>query len=100
MKLYSGFDLHANNTYIGIKDENGKRLMKGKVNNDPDLILQKINPIPSTQSSLAFNLNFSMRDLLMPTRVWLISSDSPSKSGDIFKDTTRYHVWPADIVNA
>ncbi len=44
MQLYSGFDLHSNNTYIGIVDEDGKRLMKKKVDNDPDLILQYLNP--------------------------------------------------------
>lgn len=44
MKLYSGFDLHANNTYIGIEDEKGKRLMTRKVDNDPDQILQVLNP--------------------------------------------------------
>jgi len=44
MKLYSGFDLHANNTYIGIEDEEGKRLMTRKVDNDPNQILQVLNP--------------------------------------------------------
>jgi transposase len=44
MKVYSGFDLHANNTYIGMLDENGKRLMKQKVDNDPFMILKTIEP--------------------------------------------------------
>ena len=35
MKLYSGFDLHANNTYTGIKDESGKSLINRKVDNEP-----------------------------------------------------------------
>ncbi len=44
IKLCSGFDLHANNTYIGIEDEKGKRLMTRKIDNDPDQILQLLNP--------------------------------------------------------
>ena len=44
MKVYSGFDLHANNTYIGMLDENGKRLMNQKVDNDPFMILKTIEP--------------------------------------------------------
>lgn len=44
MRVYSGFDLHANNTYIGIEDENGKRIMKKKVDNDLSMILKAIKP--------------------------------------------------------
>lgn len=44
MKLYSGFDLHSNNTYIGIKDESGKRIINKKIDNEPELILQAIDP--------------------------------------------------------
>ena len=38
MGLYTGFDLHSTNSYVGIIDENGKRLWKKKFRNDPSLI--------------------------------------------------------------
>ena len=44
MKLYSGFDLHSNNCYLGIIDEDGKRIFKKKLNNEPDVILQTLQP--------------------------------------------------------
>lgn len=28
MKLYTGFDLHSTNSYVGIIDEDGKRVWK------------------------------------------------------------------------
>ena len=34
MKLYSGIDLHSNNSYLAIVDENGKRIFKEKLAND------------------------------------------------------------------
>ncbi len=43
MELYCGFDLHANNTYIGIVDEKGKRLMTRKLDNDPGLIIHVLD---------------------------------------------------------
>jgi transposase len=39
MRLYTGFDLHSSNTYVGIIDEDGKRVWKKKLRNDPSLIL-------------------------------------------------------------
>jgi len=38
MKLYTGFDLHSSSSYLGIIDENGKRIWKKKLRNDPILI--------------------------------------------------------------
>jgi len=34
MRLYTGFDLHSSNTYLGIEDEGGKRIFKKKLPND------------------------------------------------------------------
>ena len=44
MGLYGGFDLHSNNTYVGIIDEDGKRIWKKKLRNDPNLIVQMLRP--------------------------------------------------------
>ena len=44
MKLYSGIDLHANNNYIAIINEAGKRILKKKIINDPEEILGVFDP--------------------------------------------------------
>lgn len=44
MKLYSGIDLHANNNYIAIINEAGKRILKKKMINDPEEILGVFAP--------------------------------------------------------
>ena len=44
MGLYAGFDLHSSNTYVGIIDEDGKRIWKKKLRNDPRLISESIRP--------------------------------------------------------
>jgi transposase len=59
MELYSGFDLHANNTYIGILDEKGKRLMTRKVDNDPDQILQVLNPYREELSGIVVESTYN-----------------------------------------
>ena len=44
MGLYTGFDLHSSNTYVGIVDEDGKRIWKKKLQNDPGLISLALKP--------------------------------------------------------
>lgn len=44
MKLYTSFDLHSNNSYLGIKDETGKRVFRKKLPNDPEIILNTLKP--------------------------------------------------------
>lgn len=44
MKLYAGIDLHSNNNYIGIIDENDKRLYSKRHENDMDTILKCLKP--------------------------------------------------------
>ncbi len=44
MGLYTGFDLHSSNTYVGIIDEDGKRVWKKKLKNDPSLISTSLEP--------------------------------------------------------
>jgi transposase len=44
MKLYVGMDLHSNNTYIGISDENDKRVFKGRFPNQLSVILKVLEP--------------------------------------------------------
>lgn len=44
MKLYTGLDLHSSNTYLGIEDEDGKRIFKKKLPNDRKIILDTLKP--------------------------------------------------------
>ena len=44
MKLYVGIDLHSNNSYLVILDENDKALYQKRLNNDLDYILNQLEP--------------------------------------------------------
>jgi transposase len=44
MRLYAAFDLHSNNSYVGIVDENGKRTFKRRLRNDPAMIRETLHP--------------------------------------------------------
>jgi len=44
MRLYTAFDLHSNNSYLGIIDENGKRAFKRRLPNDPEVIIETLKP--------------------------------------------------------
>lgn len=44
MELYTGFDLHANNSYVGIINADGKKEAKKRLPNDIGLILQFLEP--------------------------------------------------------
>lgn len=44
MKLYTGMDLHSNNTYIGISDEDDSRVFKGRFPNQLSVILKVLEP--------------------------------------------------------
>ena len=48
MQLYTGFDLHSSNSYVGIIDENGKRVFKKKLPNDPEQIVSTLEPYKDT----------------------------------------------------
>ena len=47
MRLYTGFDLHSTNSYIGIIDEEGKKIWKKKLRNEPSLILAALKKFKS-----------------------------------------------------
>jgi transposase len=44
MELYCGLDLHANNTYAGMIDQDGKRITKARLDNRTDAIAQFFDP--------------------------------------------------------
>lgn len=44
MRLYTAFDLHANNSYGAIIGEQGQRVKRQRLANDPELIFQFLSP--------------------------------------------------------
>jgi len=47
MGLYAGIDLHSNNSYLAIQDEDGKRVFKKRLVNDFSVIEQVLSPYRS-----------------------------------------------------
>lgn len=44
MKLYTGIDLHSNNSYVVIIDENDKLVFDKRLPNDLEAILENLQP--------------------------------------------------------
>jgi len=44
MTLYSGIDLHSNNLTLAIMDETGKRVLKKRLINDGEVVLNTLEP--------------------------------------------------------
>jgi len=68
MKLYTAFDLHSNNSYLGIIDEHGKRVYKRKLANDPAAIIETLNPFRDGIVGIAIESTYNwywLVDLLM-----------------------------------
>jgi transposase len=42
--LYAGSDLHSNNNFLGIIDEQGKKVFKKRLPNDPGVVLENLEP--------------------------------------------------------
>lgn len=68
MRLYTAFDLHSNNSYLGIVDENGKRVFKRKLLNDPAAIIETLKPYRDEIAGIAVESTYNwywLVDLLM-----------------------------------
>ena len=68
MKLYTGIDLHSNNNYLAIIDENDTRIYKRKLPNQPDVILAELEPYRDKISGIVVESTFNwywLVDLLM-----------------------------------
>lgn len=68
MKLYTGIDLHSNNNYLAIIDENDTRVYKRKLPNQPDVILAELEPYRDRISGIVVESTFNwywLVDLLM-----------------------------------
>jgi len=68
MKLYTGIDLHSNNNYLAIIDENDTRIYKRKLPNQPDVILAELEPFKKDIVGIVVESTFNwywLVDLLM-----------------------------------
>jgi transposase len=68
MRLYTAFDLHSNNSYLGIVDESGKRVFKRKLLNDPAIIIETLKPFKEDIAGIAVESTYNwywLIDLLM-----------------------------------
>ena len=55
MKLYAGSDLHSNNNFLGIMDEQGKKIFKKRLPNDPRVVLEILRPFKKEMAGLWWN---------------------------------------------
>ncbi|MGC9424210.1 IS110 family transposase [Vibrio sp.] len=59
MSLYCGIDLHANNNYIGISDENNRRVHSKKLRNNLEEILRELEPYKKELESVVVESTFN-----------------------------------------
>jgi len=68
MELYAGSDLHGNNNFLAIIDQQGKKVYKKKLPNDPGVILEVLAPFQKTLAGIVIESTFNwywMVDALM-----------------------------------
>ncbi len=67
-KLFAAFDLHSNNNYLAIIDEEDKRIYKKKLANSPEMILTELKPFRDKITGIVVESTFNwywLVDLLM-----------------------------------
>ena len=104
MKLYTAFDLHSNNSYLGIIDENGKRVYKRKLSNDPAVIIEALKPFKDNIVGIAVESTYNwywLVDLLMAEgyKVHLANPAEIQKySGLKYADDQHDAFWLAEML--
>ncbi len=51
MGLYCGIDLHSNNSYVAVLDDDDRVVERGRVPNDLEAVLQALEPRPKRRSA-------------------------------------------------
>jgi len=59
MQLYTGIDLHSNNSYLAIIDDTGKRIFHQKLFNDPVAINQALAPYEGTMAGIVVESTYN-----------------------------------------
>jgi len=104
MKLYTAFDLHSNNSYLGIIDENGKRIFKKKLRNDPAMIKETLKPFKTDIEGIVVESTFNWYWLvdLLKEEEYRVHLANPSKiqqySGLKYSDDKHDAFWLAEML--
>lgn len=104
MKLYTGFDLHSSNSYVGIIDENGKRAFNKKLPNDPAVIVNTLRPFRHDITDIAVESTYNwywLVDLLMAEgyKVHLANPSAIQKyTGLKYSDDRHDAFWLAEMM--
>lgn len=59
MELYAGVDLHKNNSYLAIIDENNRCMYRGRVMNDLDVLMAKLEPYRKDLAAVVVESTFN-----------------------------------------
>jgi len=59
MELYAGIDLHSNNNYLAVIDDQDKRLYQKRLPNKPDVILAELDPFHERISGIVVESTFN-----------------------------------------
>ena len=59
MKLYSGIDLHSSNSFVGVINEQDRRLFRRKLPNDLSTILQALDPFKESLEGVVIESTFN-----------------------------------------
>lgn len=59
MKLYAGIDLHSTNCYIGVVDEKGKKVAKGRPRNEMEDIMSILSPRAEDLAGIAVESTYN-----------------------------------------
>jgi transposase len=104
MKLYTAFDLHSNNSYLGIIDENGKRIFKRKLRNDPAMIRETLKPFKADIEGIVVESTYNWYWLvdLLHEEGYRVHLANPSKiqqySGMKYSDDKHDAFWLAEML--
>ena len=104
MEVYAGIDLHANSNCLGVVDAGGKRLFRKKLPNDPERVLEALDPIRGDVSGVVVESTFNwywLVDLLMDEgyRVHLANPAAIQKySGLKYSDDKHDAFWLAEML--
>jgi len=104
MGLYAAFDLHSSNTYLGIIDEDGKRIFKKKLRNEAETIKETLRPFKTDIEGIAVESTYNWYWLvdMLHEEGYRVHLANPSKikqySGMKYSDDKHDAFWLAEML--
>jgi transposase len=105
MGLYGGIDLHASTNHLGVIDGDRKRVVRKKLRNDPELILDVLKPYKADMVGIVVESTYNwywLVDLLMDEgyEVHLANPSAIQKyTGLKHADDTHDSFWLAELLS-